>query len=203
MGADFSTLDKHGVAAALAAVGDAYKPYCEASLKNGIDGDTALDLDDEDLQEYGVASRAHRKALLKKLKKLGQAPPDALPKYIVGMEHGGARAFWASYSEGKATMPWSQFVDFFAMEFMKGQPDMTAAQHNALKESIDGVGGDGAITSRKFDRWARTNELGERWSAPAASAEQEELARARAVQKQMQQERAAVAAAQERRAPRR
>ena len=72
MGANFSTLDSDGVAKALAELGEAYKPYCDACRKNGIDGETALDLDDEDLAELDVSSKLHRKTLLKKLKKISK-----------------------------------------------------------------------------------------------------------------------------------
>ena len=85
MGADLSTLDKHDVAAALTALGEAYAPYCEACLKNGIGGAEALDLDDEDLAELGVNSRLRRKALLKKLRRA---------KFASTMKHEGALAFW-------------------------------------------------------------------------------------------------------------
>jgi hypothetical protein len=90
----------------------------------------------------------------------------AQPKFIRGMKHGGARTFWAEYSDGRASVPWTQFVDFFTMEFMEGQPDMTAAQEQALKIAIDSEGGDGAITTREFDRWATTNKLGASWTPP-------------------------------------
>jgi serine/threonine-protein kinase len=161
MGADLSTLDKHDVAAALTALGEAYAPYCEACLKNGIGGAEALDLDDEDLAELGVSSRLRRKALLKKLRRA---------KFASTMKHEGALAFWADYSDGKASMPWSQFVDFFAAEFMDGQPDMAAAQQQALKTAIDGEDGDGIITTREFDRWASAIDLGASWTPPFAAA---------------------------------
>jgi hypothetical protein len=91
------------------------------------------------------------------------------PKFIRSMKHAGARDFWAAYSPAAPSMPWTQFVDFFAMEFMDGQPGMTAAQQQALKKAIDGEGGDSTITTREFDRWATANELGESWGVPAVA----------------------------------
>ena len=85
------------------------------------------------------------------------------PKYIQRMKHPIARNFWAEYAAASPSLPWTQFVDFFTMEFMDEQPDLTAAQQQALKEAIDGDDGDGAITTREFDRWAVANTLGESW----------------------------------------
>ena len=95
-------------------------------------------------------------------------PEVSKPEFISSMEHGGARAFWADYSPAAPSIPWTQFVDFFTFEFMKGQPDMTAAQQHNLKVAIDGDG-DGTITSPEFDLWARANDLGESWTPPTVT----------------------------------
>jgi hypothetical protein len=79
------------------------------------------------------------------------------------MKHATAQTFWADYSGGKPSLPWTTFFDFFATEFM--EEDMTEVQEQALREAIGGMDGDGTITTRAFDRWAAANKLGESWSA--------------------------------------
>ena len=75
MGAGASTVtaqdvilwSKDEVAARASQVGEAFKPYSDIALRNGVDGQTLLDLDNDDLAELGIKVKAHRKMIRNKL----------------------------------------------------------------------------------------------------------------------------------------
>ena len=43
------------------------------AFDNDVDGETLLDLDDDDLEAYGVALKPHRKKIMKKVNDIKQA----------------------------------------------------------------------------------------------------------------------------------
>ena len=54
MGSDFSSLSAAQVGDEVSKLGEAYEPYRDICIKNGIDGEAAQDLEDDDLEVYGV-----------------------------------------------------------------------------------------------------------------------------------------------------
>ena len=67
MGANWSNMSPTEVGDAVSKIGSAFEPYREICIANGIDGEAALDLEDDELAEYGVNMKGHRKALLRKI----------------------------------------------------------------------------------------------------------------------------------------
>ena len=63
---DVSKWSKEEVGAQVATIGEAFEPYRDIAIKNGVDGQTLLELDDEDLEDY-VEKRSHRKQIRKKI----------------------------------------------------------------------------------------------------------------------------------------
>ena len=80
---DVGKWSKEQVGEQVAAIGKAYEPYQQVAIDNGIDGQTLLGLDDEDLEEC-VTSKMHRKNIRKKLDALQQGAPSAAPESAVG-----------------------------------------------------------------------------------------------------------------------
>ena len=63
---DVGKWSKEEVGEHVAAIGPAFEPYKDIVMNEAIDGEALLDVDDEDLEAYGVA-KPHRKRILKKL----------------------------------------------------------------------------------------------------------------------------------------
>ena len=62
---DIGKWSKEQVGDQVAAIGKAFEPYKEIAINEAIDGQTLLDIDDSDLEEYGVAKKVHRKKMCK------------------------------------------------------------------------------------------------------------------------------------------
>ena len=62
---DVGKWSKEEVGEQIASFGEAFEGYKAIVIKEGIDGATLLDVDDEDLEAYGVTKRPHRKRILK------------------------------------------------------------------------------------------------------------------------------------------
>eukprot|EP00937_MAST-01D_sp_MAST-1D-sp2_P004093 g4093.t1 len=63
---DVAKWSKEEVGEQVSAIGEAFEPYKDIAIKNDVDGQTLLDLDDEDLEEC-IASKMHRKKIRAKL----------------------------------------------------------------------------------------------------------------------------------------
>jgi hypothetical protein len=74
MGSDLSTLGAEEVAGEVAAMGKTYKAYKQVVIDNGIDGEKALELDDDTLADLQVKP-AQRKIILKKIAAAAAEPP--------------------------------------------------------------------------------------------------------------------------------
>ena len=62
---DVGQWSKEDVGERVASIGPAFAPYKDIVMNQAIDGQTLLDLDDDELEEYGVTMKAHRKRILK------------------------------------------------------------------------------------------------------------------------------------------
>ena len=74
---DVGKWSKEEVGEQVAAIGEAFEPYKDIAIKNGIDGKTLLSLDDDDLEEC-VSSKMHRKMIRKRLDDI-QSQQAAMP----------------------------------------------------------------------------------------------------------------------------
>ena len=71
---DVGKWSKEQVGDQVAAIGKAFEPYKEIAINEAIDGRTLLDVDDEDLEAYGVTKKPHRKRILKIIEETKRAP---------------------------------------------------------------------------------------------------------------------------------
>ena len=76
---DVSQWSKEDVGEHVAAIGEAFEPYKDIAIKNDIDGETLLDIDDEDLEAFGIALKPHRKKIMKKVGDLKAGAASADP----------------------------------------------------------------------------------------------------------------------------
>ena len=122
--------------------------------------------------EASVAMLKDDATQLRSLAALQNASAARAPKYIAGMRHEGARLFWLEFSAQSPRIPWTEFVDYFAMHFTvanaEGEYEISEAHEQLLRQAID-TNADGVITSLEFDKFARKVALGDSWAPPPAS----------------------------------
>ena len=180
MGAGASTVDgptpsaddvgkwsKEEVGEQVAAIGGAFEKYKEIVIDNDVDGETLLDLDDDDLEAYGVTLKPHRKKILKKLQGLKTAPvapvaaaPEQQPideaaRRFSSEASDGIKLFM-SYPRGEETTPFARKTKLFLEargfdvwmdeEGIKGGADFMHAIGSAIEASKGIV----AIIDEKF-----------------------------------------------------
>ena len=71
---DVSKWSKEEVGEQVAAIGEAFEPYKDVAIKEAIDGQTLLDIGDDDLEEMGVTKKIHRKRILKMIDSTKNTP---------------------------------------------------------------------------------------------------------------------------------
>ena len=64
----------------VASLGKAFEPYRQLAVDNGVDGDMLLDVDDEELEGYGINNKGHRKKILKKVEGIRAAAAGQQPR---------------------------------------------------------------------------------------------------------------------------
>ena len=74
---DVGKWSKEEVGECVASIGEAFEPYKEIVIKEAIDGQILLDVDDEDLEAYGVTKKPHRKRFLKMIEQTKSAPASS------------------------------------------------------------------------------------------------------------------------------
>ena len=89
---DVGKWSKEEVGEQVAAIGPAFEEYKDIVMNEAIDGATLLDVDDEDLEAYGVIKKPHRKRILKKIEETKSAPTTQAA--IPAAEITDARAFF-------------------------------------------------------------------------------------------------------------
>ena len=128
---DVDKWSKEHVGEQVAAIGTAFERYKEIAIANDVDGETLLDIADEDLQACGVDNAMHRKKILKKVKGL-KANAESAPSFTTTPDEGeridaapqspasaGLRRFsrtsnraklFMSYPRGEETTPFARWL---------------------------------------------------------------------------------------------
>ena len=152
---DASTWSKEEVAAQVCALGEAYEQYKDIALKNGIDGQQLLDLDDEDLEDFGVTMRPHRKNICKKLHSIKAGAPQSAQcqpvevtatKVVPTATDPGQKAqLFMSYPRGDQTTPFAHklkkffedrgFAVWMDVEGIEGGANFMSSIGSAIKAS--------------------------------------------------------------------
>ena len=125
---EVSTWSKEDVGEQVAAIGEAFEQYKDIAVKEGIDGQMLLDLDDEDLEEY-VTKKVHRKNIRKKIDALKAgaastpsvtAVDQAQPAAAGASAAAGAQSadgselkLFMSYPRGEETTPFARKLKVF------------------------------------------------------------------------------------------
>ena len=119
---DVSKWSKEEVGAQVAAIGEAFEPYQDIAIKNGIDGKTLLSLDGDDMEEFGISMKAHRKMIRKRLDDI-QSQQAAMPSDTAADAATGAAPtpsgrlqLFLSYPRGDETTPFARKLKAFLEE---------------------------------------------------------------------------------------
>ena len=171
---DVGKWSKEEVGEQVAAIGEAFEKYKAIAVANGVDGETLLVLNDDDLEEYGVTKKVHRKQILKKVNDIKRASaaseagaPDehrardaadaaaeAARRY--SQEKSTGSKLFMSYPRGEMTTPFARWLKvklesegysvWMDEEGIQGGVDFM----NAIGEAITRSHGIVAVIDQKF-----------------------------------------------------